>query len=247
LTPPGLEKHNLIRIQRLIEKRALDTIKPANLDPEHFTALGLDAAYSRRYGGVAAAVLTDSGGALLEQAVALGEPPIPYIPGLLAFREAPLLYTALQQIQKHYDVVFVDGHGISHPRHTGIATHIGLALAKPSIGVAKKRLYGVEKPLGAACDEKPCIEAVLLDPNTGDQLAAVIRVPTGSKIYVSPGAYITLHQAVETTLRLLQRRHPLPAPTYHADKLSKKIARALDRGTLTPQMLRGRGLEAFTQ
>lgn len=244
---PRLEKHNLIKIQKLIEKKALESLKPANIDPGNLRAVGLDAAYSRKYGGVAAAVLVDHTGTPLEQAVALGEPPIPYIPGLLAFREAPLLYTALQQIQGRYDLVFVDGHGVSHPRHTGIATHIGLALAKPSIGVAKKRLYGTEKPLTTHCEKKPCIEALLLDPATGDKLAAIIRVSTGSKIYVSPGAYITLEQAVHTALTLLRGRHPLPAPTYHADKLSKKVARALDRGALTPAMLRQKGLTAFTQ
>ncbi len=244
---PSIDKHNLVKIQKLIEKKALESLRPASLDPGNLKALGLDAAYSRRYGGVAAAVLVDHTGAPLEQAVALGEPPIPYIPGLLAFREAPLLYTALQQIHGQYDVVFVDGHGISHPRHTGIATHIGLALAKPTRGGAKKRLYGVEKPLHTRCEKKPCTEALLVDPATEDELAAIIRVPTGSRIYVSPGAYITLEQAVEITTRLLRGRHPLPAPTYHADKLSKRIARALDRGALTPAMLKQKGLTAFTQ
>jgi deoxyribonuclease V len=242
---PRLNRSRLVKIQRLIEDRVLSTISgPVEL-PENPLIVGLDAAYSRRYGGVGVAALVTLEGSLITYSVSLGEPRLPYIPGLLAFREAPLLYTALHKLlrENRVDVIIVDGHGVSHPRHTGIASHIGIAINKPSIGVAKKRLYGREEVGNKECEPPPCVAGYLVE--AGHRLAAIIRTRTGSRIYVSPGAHITLEQAVNIVLENLGKR-PLPAATYHADKISKRIARLLDRGSLTPRDLRSKKLTDFT-
>jgi deoxyribonuclease V len=232
-------KSKLIEIQRRIGAKVLETLKPLEIEPK--VLAGVDAAYSRRYGGVAVAVAVDLRGKLLGYGVAIGEPPLEYIPGLLAFREAPLFYAALQRLKINYDVLVVDGHGLSHPRHAGIASHMGLALGKPTIGVAKKKLYGnieeLEKPvtlknnitLGGYVTEKG--ERSL-------KLAAIISIATGRKLYVSPGAYITLDDAVKIVVDMLEDKLNLPAPTYHADKLSKSLARQLDKGLITPEDVR---------
>lgn len=67
---------------------------------------------------------------------------MPYIPGFLSFRETPALLAAWEQLSQKPDLLFVDGHGISHPRRLGVASHFGLMIDVPTIGVAKKRLCG---------------------------------------------------------------------------------------------------------
>ena len=67
---------------------------------------------------------------------------MPYIPGLLSFRELPALLEALSRLSVRPDLCFIDGHGIAHPRRLGIAAHFGVATDLPTIGVAKKVLVG---------------------------------------------------------------------------------------------------------
>ncbi|ABM81386.1 endonuclease V [Hyperthermus butylicus] len=231
----------LIELQKRLSRRIVSSLKP--MDTASIRRIvGLDAAYSKRYGGVAIAALTTRDGQLLTYSVALGEPPLQYIPGLLAFREAPLFYTALRLLDSNYDLVVVDGHGISHPRRAGIASHIGIAIAKPSIGVAKKKLYGHEQIVSEDC-KPPCIAGYVVDEDTGEKLAAIVRTGRSkkSRLYVSPGAYTDLDSATTIVLELLEaRKTPLPAPTYHADRISKTIARQLDSGELSPRSLKKR-------
>ncbi len=234
---PYKSTRKLIEIQNIIGRRVLESIKPLEREPK--LILGLDAAYSRKYGGVAVAALTSIDGKLLTYKIALGEPPLEYIPGLLAFREAPLLYSAAQQVKEDYDVIIVDGHGLSHPRHAGIASHMGLALGKPSIGVAKKKLYGSIKLLE---EPKKLNEQLLLEGYLEDEtgrLAAIVRLAPGKRhIYISPGAHITLEDAIRIVASTMKRGMSLPAATYYADKISKTIARALDKGEIEPNKLR---------
>lgn len=86
---------------------------------------------------------------LVEYKVARIATTMPYIPGFLSFREYPALLAAWEQLSQKPDLVFVDGHGISHPRRLGVASHFGLMMDVPTIGVAKKRLCGKFEPLSA--------------------------------------------------------------------------------------------------
>ncbi len=72
---------------------------------------------------------------------------LPYIPGLLSFREYPALLAAWAQLQQRPDLILVDGQGIAHPRRLGVASHFGLLVDVPTIGVAKSRLCGDFLPL----------------------------------------------------------------------------------------------------
>ncbi|PUY86792.1 endonuclease V, partial [Cronobacter sakazakii] len=74
-------------------------------------------------------------------------PPTPYVPGFLSFRKCPALLTAWEILSKKRDLLFVDGHGISPPRRLGGASHFGMLVDVPTIGVAKKRLCGKLEPL----------------------------------------------------------------------------------------------------
>lgn len=91
----------------------------------------------------AAAVLLDAKTLLpVAQEIARIPTVMPYIPGLLSFRELPALLAALALLPRTPDLVFVDGHGISHPRRLGVAAHLGVVTDLPSIGVAKSKLVG---------------------------------------------------------------------------------------------------------
>ena len=142
-------------------------------------------------------------------------PPLPYIPGLLAFREAPAIYGAYLRLGEKPDLILVDGHGRSHPRKAGIATHIGVALDTPTIGVAKKRLAG-----------EPCrhegLEALCIG---GEPVAIIHHVTPKRAIYVSTGHRVSLRTAYELVKRMLKPRRILPQPTYIADKLTKEAKR----------------------
>ena len=131
----------------------------------------------------------------------------PYVPGLLSFREMPLLLQAFEQISQAPDLVLVDGQGIAHPRRIGLASHLGLWLGLPTIGCAKSRLCGEH--------EIPPLEAgssVELADN-GEVIGAVLRTKAGVKpLYISIGHMIDLPSAVHFVLGCC-RGYRLPEPT----------------------------------
>ncbi len=139
---------------------------------------------------------------------------IPYIPGLLAFREAPAIISALRMLEKKPDIVLVDGHGISHPRGLGIASHVGMALDIPSIGIAKRRLCGQETVLSGK-------EVVVYNGN----VVAIVVKRGKKKLYISPGNKVSVSSAYNITLRMFKGNSYLPEPIRLADKISKEIAR----------------------
>ena len=143
---------------------------------------------------------------LIEVRLAMGKPGFPYVPGMLSFREAPLILAACKKLTLSPDLVLVDGQGIAHPRRLGLASHLGLLLDVPTIGCAKSRLCGkhdvVGEEVGAATDlvDKDEVIGVVLRTHTG-------RIP----VYVSIGHKIDLPSAVQWVLRCC-RNHRLPEP-----------------------------------
>src|SRR5262245_15315263 len=95
----------------------------------------------------------------------------PYAPGLLAFREGPAILAAWDKLQRQPDLLMFDGQGIAHPRGIGIASQMGLWLERPSIGVAKSRLYGRHAEPGPNIGDM----ADLIDPKTKQVIGAVLR------------------------------------------------------------------------
>ncbi|UCD11021.1 MAG: deoxyribonuclease V [Nitrospinaceae bacterium] len=138
----------------------------------------------------------------------------PYIPGLLSFREGPLLLRLFEQIAPAPDVVFFDGQGIAHPRRLGLASHLGLFLDCPTIGCAKSRLVGRHEPTRP---EKGSL-APLLDEE-GGVLGMAVRTRANTKpVYISVGHRIDLDQAVCLTLACAPR-YRIPEPTRQAHHL----------------------------
>jgi len=131
----------------------------------------------------------------------------PYVPGLLSFREMPLIIPAFEKLKRVPDLVMVDGQGIAHPRRIGIAAHLGLFLGIPTIGCAKSRLIGAYTEPGM----KQGSWRELTDGN--EVIGAVLRTRDSVKpVYVSTGHMVDLESAVQWVLAC-GRGYRLPEPT----------------------------------
>ncbi len=140
----------------------------------------------------------------------------PYVPGLLSFREAPAVLAAMEQLKVLPDLLLCDGQGIAHPRRLGIASHLGLLLDLPAIGVAKTRLIGRH-------DEVPDERGAWVPLKAGSEtIGAVLRTRRGVKpLYISPGHRIGLESAIAWVMACLTR-YRLPETTRWAHRLASK-------------------------
>jgi deoxyribonuclease V len=147
---------------------------------------------------------------VVEDQGAVRETTFPYVPGLLSFREAPVLLEAFAKVQAEPDVVVLDGQGLAHPRRLGLACHLGLWLERPCLGCAKSRLVGRFKEPGPI----PGAVSPLLD---GDEVVGqVVRTKKKTKpVFVSAGHHIDLRSAVEVVLATC-RGYRIPEPTRQA-------------------------------
>ena len=155
----------------------------------------------------------------IERAHVISDINYPYIPGLLSFREGPLLEKLFEKLHCEPDVILFDGQGIAHPRRLGIASHMGLVLNKPTIGCAKSRLCGrYDEPAKDFGAWSP-----LEDDLTGDTIGSVLRTRENVKpIFVSAGHLVSLNQAIEIVMGCVDRTR-IPKPTREADKFVRKF------------------------
>lgn len=193
-----------------------------NLGTPRFIA-GVDISVNRinQEAVAAVAVLSYPGLALEEVSVFKGKPEFPYIPGLLTFREAPLIVEAYSKLRVIPDLVMVDGQGIAHPRRIGIASHLGLLLDKPTIGCAKSRLIGVFEPTG----ERAGSFSELKD---GDEVIGVV-LRTRDKVkplFISIGHMVDLPTAIEWVLACCNGyRLPEPSRLAHLAAGGRELSR----------------------
>ncbi len=173
---------------------------------------GTDLAYERdeaRY--VAAAVVLDARTLrVVETATARGRVRFPYVPGYLSFREAPAILRALARLEHQPDLLLVDGHGLAHPRGFGIASHLGVLLDLPTIGVAKSIL------VGEADEPRPERGARAALRHAGRRVGTVLRTRAGvAPVYVSVGHRVSLGTATRWVLRL-SAGYRIPEPIRQA-------------------------------
>ncbi|WP_368562094.1 deoxyribonuclease V [Pseudoxanthomonas sp. UTMC 1351] len=142
--------------------------------------------------------------------------PMPYVPGLLSFRELPALMEAKTMLTRMPDLVFVDGQGIAHPRRLGIAAHFGVVTGLPTIGVAKKALCGnYEEPGPQPGDRSPLL-------HRGEQIGWALRSKRRcNPLIVSPGHRVSMETSAALVLRFLAG-YRLPEPTRLADRLASR-------------------------
>ena len=176
---------------------------------------GADVAFSKDMATAIAAVVVwnVNDGCVVETRSATAPVTFPYIPGLLTFREAPALLKAIRRLKTRPDAFLFDGHGFSHPRRIGLASHLGLILDAPSAGCAKSRLIGDHVQPGSKRGSRRPLK------HKRETLGAVLRTRDGVKpVYVSVGHRMSLDQAVALVLAC-GRGFRLPEPTRLADRM----------------------------
>ena len=184
----------------------------APLDPLPRFVAGADVAYAdEKRTAVAAAVVYDRVEKRIVEVVTHRQPcDVPYVPGFLSFREGPAVTAALAKLTHPYGVVCFDGQGYAHPRRCGLATHLGVTLDVPAIGVAKSRYIGTS-------DDPPDVAGAsvpLMDQ--GEQIGVVLRTRPGvHPLFVSVGHRVDLPSAVALVMSCCRFR--VPEPTRQAD------------------------------
>jgi deoxyribonuclease V len=182
---------------------------------------GADVAYSKDgdllFGAIV--VLSYPEMEAVDMATAHGKTPFPYVPGLFAFREGPILIKTFQKLKMRPDLMIYDGQGIAHPRKFGLASHLGLWLDLPSIGCAKTALLDEDISPGSS---KGSFEIIRKE---GEEVGAVLRTREGVKpLFVSPGHRIDLRTSIQIVLAACQRfRIPEPLRgAHHAASLLRR-------------------------
>jgi len=176
---------------------------------------GVDVAYSDELAIGAVAVLDYESLELLEQQTATCQVKFPYIPTLLSFREIPPAVACIKKLKAQPDVLLADGQGAAHPYGCGFASHLGLAMGKPTIGVAKSRLFGEPKTIGG--------QVFLV--HKGQIIGEVVTTKEGVKpVYVSVGHLISLGTAVKIAKHCV-RNSRIPEPLLQAHKIASEEKR----------------------
>jgi deoxyribonuclease V len=189
---------------------------------------GADVSYNRDSDVFFAAVvvLRTDDGSVVETQGARKVSTFPYVPGLLSFREAPVLLEAFAKVQAEPDAVMLDGQGIAHMRRLGLASHVGLWLDRPCLGCAKSVLFGKYKEPGPKAGSL----APLLDGK--EVIGSVVRTKDKVQpVFVSPGHKIDLPSAVRVVLNSC-RGYRLPEPTRQAHLHVNALRRRFGEGGL---------------
>jgi deoxyribonuclease V len=173
---------------------------------------GVDVAYLDDRAVGAAVVLDYESLQLVESATATVYVGFPYIPTLLAFRELPAALAAIKRLKMHPDVFLVDAHGLAHPFGCGFASHLGLAVGKPTVGVAKSRLVG----------EPEKIDGETFLVHEGKVVGAVLTTKESVKpVYVSVGHLVSLRTAIKI-VEHCTRCGRIPEPLLAAHRMASE-------------------------
>lgn len=217
---PLLHEWNLTAEKAIALQRELAShvVREDRLNEVRFVA-GVDMAINEEHETAQAAVVLFTYPALEIVERRIYEEPVrmPYIPGLLSFREAPSVLGAIKKLRQQPDLVMVDGQGIAHPRRLGIASHLGLWLDLPTIGCAKSLFVGRYDE--SALSEDAGTWVPLRDKQ--EIVGAMVRTRTRVKpMIISIGHRISLETSIHYVLTC-SRGYRLPETTRQADKLSK--------------------------
>lgn len=209
LKAPHTNLDELSRIQEEVAER----VKKENEFKEINTVAGCDISFSEEDRAYAACVSLDYQNLeKIESSVVGVEVNFPYIPTYLAFRELKPMLKAIKGVDS--DVYMIDSQGLAHPRRAGLASHLGVIIDEPTIGVAKSKLCGeAETPGSKKGSHSPLKE-------NGETIGAAVRTRTDvNPVYVSVGHKVTLDKAIEITLQT-SPQYKIPEPIRAAHKLA---------------------------
>jgi deoxyribonuclease V len=202
--PWDLSPSDAIALQRKLRAEVISD-RPIDVGAIRLVA-GVDVSVKNEESQAAIVVVTYPGFLPVETVLARRPTPFPYIPGLLSFREGPVLEEAFDKLKAEPDVFLFDGMGIAHPRRIGIASHMGLWLGRPTIGCGKTLLCGRYGPLP---DEKGSA-APLVDK--GETIGVALRTRTAKNpMFISPGHLADIPTAAELVLNC-SPKYRLPEP-----------------------------------
>jgi deoxyribonuclease V len=212
----GLNFGEMTAIQKNLRAEISDT--PLAKEPRFVS--GVDIGYdSARKKGVAVIVTLDyQSRQVVDTTYAVGDAPLPYRPGYLAFRELPLFLKAWEKLETETDLLFFDGQGRIHPRRMGLATHAGFFIDKPTVGIAKNPFVGTfDTPQNV-------LGSYRYVHDKAERIGAVLRTKVDTKpVFVSAGNRITLEDALRMTLHFVDGKYRIPMPTRLADSQTKKL------------------------
>ncbi|MCX7678114.1 MAG: endonuclease V [Spirochaetes bacterium] len=215
LHPWNINPREAVAIQKKLSKHIVAVGKPRKVE----YIAGIDVAFDKeeKIGYCAVIVFRFSTLEIVEECFGSCEIHFPYVPGLLSFREAPLILQVLKSVQHNCDCLIFDGQGIAHPRKFGIASHVGLLLGIPSIGCAKSKLYG-------HYEEPPNLlnaRSYLFDENNF-KIGVVLRTKLNTKpIFVSPGHLVGIDEAADIVYSCTDG-YRIPVPTRLAHSMVGK-------------------------
>ncbi len=196
---------NAVKLQEKLANKVVtkDTIKKIR------KVCAVDVSYKDDAANAAAVVMDVKSLKILDHIVSKTRVKTPYVPGLMMIRESGPVLSSLKLLKENFEVLLVDGNGQLHPRKCGLACYLGLALNKPTIGIAKSLLCG-----------EIVQDSVKLD---GKILGKIIEKKKGKKIYISVGHKISLNSAAKLVESLVEEGNWLPKPILFADKYSKGL------------------------
>ena len=216
---PGVYASIWSPLQREIARR----VRVEPLDPLPRFVAGADCAFakSERLVYAVALVWDREANRLVDVAGVTRELVVPYVPGFLSFREGPAILDAIAQLNHPFGAITFDGQGIAHPRRCGLATHLGVTLDVPSVGVAKSRLIGTfAEPATGAGSSSPLM-------HRDEEIGVVLRTRDDVRpLFVSVGHRVDLPSAV-AIVRACVTRYRIPEPTRLADQLVARFKKGM--------------------
>jgi deoxyribonuclease V len=177
---------------------------------------GVDVAYHQDWAVGAAAVLDYENLKVVETQTSIQKVKFPYVPTLFAFREFPAAAASIRKLKVQPDVFLVDGHGKAHPYECGLACHLGVALNKPTIGVAKTKLVGEPKR----------VSGDIFLSHEGEVVGALVTTLAGANpVFVSVGHMMSLQTAVKI-VEHCSRQTRIPQPIREAHRMAAEERKA---------------------
>ncbi len=213
----NINSGHAIAIQKKYSSKIITDGYPENVQ----RVAGIDLAFRDNIGIAAVVVLDFNTLEIIESVCACETVNYPYIPGLLSFREIPVIIKAFKKLQTIPDIIFTDGQGLIHPRRFGIACHLGLITQIPSIGCAKSLLCGTYTEVGEDKGDMCFVK------HKGKRIGAALRSRSNIKeIFVSAGHKISLEKAVEFVMAVTTK-YRIPEPARLADKFAAEYKKTM--------------------